>query len=444
MNKIINLFFCFCLVSNIGFSQQIIKSKLIINKPAFLNLYTFDGVIEKSIGSAAIDKNGYFEIKLNIKYEGMSYFKINGKKIADFYLYENTKIDSISDRYYFNKSDKKNTMWSEYMKDRYVFNSNYKALKDLLFIYRSTPELFDLNFISQVEDELSRIELLKKNTERKLATLPAIYNMQVCRLYIEKLYQYSINRKGDYSSFLTFPKACINESNILNGGFVRSLIDGYYSIAAIDVEKSKVKMQDFLTFMLDNIKDYDNTKIESIASYMLMSLERFGLSNHNQFLADMIRKTNCTLNNGANLIDDFYTNIKIDLQAPDISFKNNKLGDVGYENLSQIPNKVKVLIFGDSNCPKCKYDLNMLLRAKRYVKELKDIAVIYIDLADKKAQVFDKNDNVIHYKDNKQWDSDIVRSYYVYAAPTYVVMNEDNKIIQVPTMISEFLSKFTN
>jgi len=112
-------------------------------------------------------------------------------------------------------------------------------------------------------------------------------------------------------------------------------------------------------------------------------------------------------------------------------------------------NKFKLLIFGASWCPHCQTDYPSLVgKYKKLIKSY-DIEFVYICLdEDKEAyENFLKEAPFYTFCDYLGWDSPNVKNYHVFATPTYILLDQELKIlakIQSPEHLEAWLQANTN
>jgi thiol-disulfide isomerase/thioredoxin len=97
------------------------------------------------------------------------------------------------------------------------------------------------------------------------------------------------------------------------------------------------------------------------------------------------------------------------------------------------------LVFGVSDCGPCKKEAIELLKYYDAWKTKKDVEVVYISIdTDKEAyKTAYQNAPWQSYCDYKGWDTQAAKDYFVYATPTYILLDKDMKILVHPSSVGQ-------
>lgn len=121
-----------------------------------------------------------------------------------------------------------------------------------------------------------------------------------------------------------------------------------------------------------------------------------------------------------------YQAMKEGNQAPNIIF-NTPSQDV--KDLYSINANQTLVVFWASWCPFCTSDLP---KVNEWAKHNPDIKVVGISLDDDKEayqEAISSLQHLVHSSDFEKWESKPVNDYYIYATPTYILLDKDKKII---------------
>ena len=107
------------------------------------------------------------------------------------------------------------------------------------------------------------------------------------------------------------------------------------------------------------------------------------------------------------------------------------------------------MVFGASWCPNCQSDYPKLKEKYTSLKTNYDLEIVYISIdTDKKVfEEYYKNAPFITYCDAKGWETQAAKDYYVFATPTYILLDKDLKIIaklQSPEHLEAWLKEKNN
>ena len=116
--------------------------------------------------------------------------------------------------------------------------------------------------------------------------------------------------------------------------------------------------------------------------------------------------------------------------ATNIIFKK-KEGRTKMQDLKNLPNKYKLVVFGASWCPNCQTDYPKLKDKYALLKANYDVEIVYISIdTDKKVfEEYYKDAPFITYCDAKGWETQAAKDYYVFATPTYILLDKELKIL---------------
>jgi thiol-disulfide isomerase/thioredoxin len=187
----------------------------------------------------------------------------------------------------------------------------------------------------------------------------------------------------------------------------------------------------------------DEKKLNDVTTYLFDLLERHSLNQASEYLAlKVLNETSCTINNDLAKQLETYRIMKKGNIAPEITF-----GDMGYlngirqnqfNNLSSLSTPYTLVIFGASWCPKCVEEIPKVIQNYGKWRNL-GVEVVYISLDTEKGgfEQAVKTYPFFAYCDYKKWDSQVVNDYYVFATPTFFLLNNKREIILRPNTINQ-------
>lgn len=123
-----------------------------------------------------------------------------------------------------------------------------------------------------------------------------------------------------------------------------------------------------------------------------------------------------------------YATLKKGNKAPD--FKLNVVNaKLKVERLYKLKAEKTILVFWSSTCPHCMEEMPKL---NDWVAEHKQIKIIAVSLdtdPNLHQETIKKLPHIIHSCDYKAWDTDAATKYYIAATPTFIVLDQDKKIV---------------
>ena len=123
-----------------------------------------------------------------------------------------------------------------------------------------------------------------------------------------------------------------------------------------------------------------------------------------------------------------YAALKQGNKAPD--FKLNVVHTkLKAKNLYQLKSEKTILVFWSSTCPHCMEEMPKLNNWAAEHKQLKIIAISLDTDSALHIETIKKLPNILHTCDYKGWNTDAATKYYIAATPTFIVLDQDKKII---------------
>lgn len=259
---------------------------------------------------------------------------------------------------------------------------------------------------------------------------------QTANRYIERMPQH----ETDFNT-LNF-----NEPNLYTSGLLKEFLEGYFKLMESHLDSEK--MYQHINISTDAwIKSLiqNPTLQQEIAQYLFNYFEKRSLFPAAEHLAlSMLNQTNCQLSDKSINLFEQYRKLAVGKKAPNIVL-NQKISN----DLKNIKNKYKLVVFGASWCPNCQTDYPKLKDKYNSLKANYDLEIIYISV-DTDKKVFDEyynNAPFITFCDVKGWDSQAAKDYHVFATPTYFLLDNSLKIvakINSPEHLEAWLLKNAN
>ena len=279
-----------------------------------------------------------------------------------------------------------------------------------------------------------------KNQENRfpafIKTLPAnsyaAYYLQIRKLimdfpltanrYIERMPQHEID----------FKNINFNDDKLWTSGLLSELLNGFYQLMESHIEIEKVtKHCNLATYAWIKSLSSNPTKQQAVAEHCFKWLEKRSLFGAAEHLAKaMLNQTNCQIDEKRTHLFEQYRKMAVGNTAPDIIFENKEEKNKS-KDLKSINSKYKLVIFGASWCPNCQTDYQKLKEKYTSLKVNYDVEMVYISI-DTDKTAFDNYYKVapfITYCDAKGWETQAAKDYYVFATPTYILLDKELKIL---------------
>ena len=237
---------------------------------------------------------------------------------------------------------------------------------------------------------------------------------------------------------IAFNKIDFADDALWQSGLLKEILINYYQVLGL-YQDNEVIIKKYIEANNVWLKTLENQPIkqQEIAEFCFTMLEKKGLTKASEQIAlTILNKDNCQLTNKQADLFEQYRKLAIGNTAPDFFFIQT--------SLKKMKNKFKLLIFGASWCPHCQTDYPSLVgKYKKLIKSY-DIEFVYICLdEDKEAyENFLKEAPFYTFCDYLGWDSPNVKNYHVFATPTYILLDQELKIlakIQSPEHLEAWL-----
>lgn len=258
--------------------------------------------------------------------------------------------------------------------------------------------------------------------------------------YIDRMPQHEID----------FKNINFNDNQLASSGLLGELLDGFYQLMESHLDLEKVT--EHCNLATDAwIKSLANnpTKQQAVAEHVFKWLEKRSLFPAAEYLAKaMLNQPHCELTEkNANLFEQ-YRKMGIGNTAPNISLEH-KQDKSNTKDLKSINSTYKLVVFGASWCPSCQADYPKWKENYAALKGKYNLEIVYISI-DTDKKVFDeyyKEAPFITFCDYKGWETPAAKAYYVFATPTYILLNKELKIeakIKSPEHLQAWLESKLN
>jgi len=413
-----------------------------------IKLVGFNGFQTNPIDSAKADEKGVFKLSYSEKDYGMGYLAGEDNKAFIVILApdENLQIEGevlALPQTVTIKNGKQNQLFEQYASEHPRREQALSAWEFLTKIYQS-DSLFAIHQKPQnaIENEIQRIN---QEDEAFLASLnPTTYASWF--LPVRKLVS-SVSTIAQYrtheipAAIASFRSMDYTDSRLYKSGLLRETIEAHVWLienSGRSLDSVFIELNKSIDIIIDNLAR-DESKFNEIIDYLFKLLEKRSLFTSSEYLAlKVLNETSCTINNDLAEQLESYRAMKIGNTAPDFSFNGDVFAS-GYQaekipkKLSDLKSKYTVLVFGGSWCPACTKELSEIANLYNKWKNY-GVEVVFVSLEEDK-QVFKNYASkfpFISVCDYKKWESPIVKSYHVFATPTFYLLDSNREILLRP------------
>jgi thiol-disulfide isomerase/thioredoxin len=237
-----------------------------------------------------------------------------------------------------------------------------------------------------------------------------------------------------------FKKINFLSDELWHSGLVPQLLEGMYAMLESLNSKDKITLQgnNISSVWISNLAS-NVEKQQEVGEFCFKLLERQNRNSEAEFIAlTLLNQTHCTLDAKRTNLFEQYRKLAIGNTAPDIALNKT--------TLKQLNAKYKLVVFGASWCPNCKTDYPSLVGSYKQLKEQYKTEVVYVSL-DTSKQAFQSYYNqapFIMVFDGKGWQGQATKDYSVFATPTYILVNNNLKILAKLTTPQQLMQWLQN
>lgn len=448
MKKLLGLLAIFTTFASMA---QIIKGnfKPLANQEIVLE--GFQGLKNYPIAKTKIDVNGHFKLSYSIVDYGMGYLKSADQKIF-LVLLSGEDIELVGEVLSDPKTIKitkgqENQWFEQYAYEHPKREQALSAWEYLEQIYRE-----DALFARQIVPNKAIQKERKRINKEDVAFLNGLPKESYCRWFlpIRKLVS-SVSVVAQHrpaeipATIQAFRSLDYTAERLYKSGLFKEAIESHFWLlenCGKPLDSVSIEMQLSIDAMLVSLVK-DDEKLNEVTSYLFELLEQHSLFSASEYLAlKVLNLKSCTIDSDLARQLESYRTMKKGNIAPDIAFQEQSFVNGVKQNqlnlLSQIQTPYTLVVFGASWCPKCTEELPTLIQNYSKWKNL-GIEVVYVSL-DTDSAIFEqaaKSYPFFAYCDYKKWESTPVKEYYVFATPTFYLLNQQREIILRPNTIAQ-------
>jgi peroxiredoxin len=405
--------------------------------------YRIDSMITDHEGTASFlfgngMNEGMYRIQVD-KDRGMDFLFI--KKDVSLSIDKSFSLDSAKA-----SGSEINEDFLRYIKGKKDYHSRYDLLEPLLYYYPENDP-----FYSEIE---SKARQLKDSYTSLIATLLDKHGRDLLATVI-RFDQLQDIKPGELSpdetSYLKshyFDSVDLNDTLILYTPILPVKVIDYLSLYIIPGASRDVQESAFIQ-AVDTLMKFTSGYMrirEMFINYMSNGFQAYGFEKVLTHLVEnYMSDSTCVSQEESSKMQkriEGFKKLAIGNTAPDFNALDIKGRKV---QLSTIKAEYKLIIFWSGECPHCAEALPGLIKLyHRYRPELEVVAVsVDSDEHTWKTTVKAHDLDWINIAELKGWDGSIIKNYYVYATPTYLLLDKNDKIIAKPMTTKELRNELS-
>ena len=440
----------FCFLSVYASGQNTVNGRFPQLANLQIRLEGYDGFNTYHIAGTKISDEGSFDLKYSEADYGMGYLVtednnsfvliLSGEDIVltgESLAYSGSiQIVKGDDNLVFEQYAKEHPRREQTLSAWIYLRNIYKA--DPLFISKDKPR-------QAVETEIERIRQEDKDFLNNLPPGSFIRWYLPVRKLISSVPVVAQYRTEEIpGSIDAFRHLDYTDPRLYKSGLLREAIEAHFWLienSGRSLDSVFIEMNISIDHLIENVVS-DTKKFNEITEYLFKLLEQRSLFGSSEYLAlKVLNEVSCTIDKDLSSQLESYRSMKIGNIAPDIAFTHG-LHSPAWQpgksprRLSETESKYTLIVFGAGWCPNCSESLKEI--ASFYEKwNSYGVEVVYVSL-DEDEQVFKNDVSVfpfISVCDYKKWESEVVKSYHVFAIPTFYLLNERREIILRPNSV---------
>jgi thiol-disulfide isomerase/thioredoxin len=444
-------FIFFCIISINANAQYILTGDFPPLAGQQVRLVGFEGFGIYTIDSTSASEKGHFALTYSSKDRGMGYLAAEDNK-AYFVVLANEDIQLKGDVLSAAESivclsGKENQLFVQYAVEYPKRQQTLSAWNYLIKIYQ-TDSLFikHKEAYKAIEREIQRIIKEDIGFIRNLDPQSYVSWYLPTRKLVSSVSNVAQYKTDEIPETLAaFRKLDYTDKRLYKSGLYKDVIDNHYWLLEnmgqpLDTVFKEMNIStDYLIANLSN----DEKKFNEITKYLFDLLESHSLFQASEYLAlKVLTQNNCTLNNDLARQLESYSAMKKGNKAPDIVFTGDifKNGTVlkSPKRLSEIEAAYTIVVFGASWCPKCVEEFSQIPQLYGKWKS-KGVEVVFVSLDTDKTsyEIFANFFPFISLCDYKKWETKAAKDYYVFATPTFFLLDSNEKIVLHPNSVKQ-------
>lgn len=431
---------------------QSVAGELSLLAGKIVKLEGFNGLQTYAISSTIADSNGYFSLRYSTADLGIGYLvSANEKPFIIILSGEDIAIEgeALSRTETLRTTKGQENRWFEQYAREHP--KREQALSAWLYLEKmyQQDELFSEQEVPKnaIKAEKSRIKNADGDFIESLPKDSYVRWFLPTRKLVSSVSMVAQYRTEEIPATITSLRTLdYTDQRLYKSGLLRDAIEGHFWLienSGRSLDSVSIEMKISIDYLIKNLAR-DEKKFNEITTYLFDLLERHSLFDASEYLAlKVLNEMSCTIDGNFAKQLETYRAMKKGNTAPDFNFEGDVFG-AGFEGmvtpqkLSDIKSNYVLLFFGASWCPKCTEELPQINSLYKKWKD-QNVEVVFVSLDEDKIAFKNAAEKLpfITVCDYQKWSSPMAEAYYIFATPTFYLLNDKREILLKPNSVKQ-------
>ena len=434
------LAFFFVVCSGVAPAQHNLSGTFAAHGGAEVRLLGYNGVETQVLDQGTLTPEGGFQLNYPHAYVGMGLLQLkDAGSLLVILSHEEVQLTGNSIQALDNLSyaqSPENLLFVNYVKEENLRNQRYSGWKWLQDRYQDPASASTLEQINQ------NIALLNQQRQDFLAAIPTeryvSYYLPLRQFTADWAAALANNPERIPHLIAKFKTYDLSDQRLWQSGLMQEFYEGHFMLLEgyDNNEAGYLLIKESIDHIVAMLSGHEE-KLLTVSEHLFHFFEERSLFEAAAHLSvAMLTQNGCTVEGELERRFEQYSSMKEGNRAPDIVFETaagqQKKGFKKQENtLYDIKSSYKLVAFWASWCEHCMKEIPKLQSAYFKLQE-KDVEVVAISLDNDQVafQAGSGGHTWYSYCDFKKWDSPAVQDYYVFATPSFYLLDADNKILK--------------
>lgn len=412
-----------------------IKGSFLGAKEKEIRVMGFTGTKDTLLSQTVTDALGNFTLSYGKSYSGAANIQV--KELSNLIVLLNKENVSITwaDFKDFNSvqfsNSKENAVFQKAFQINLESQKRLAGLNYLMPLYQTdtTKTSWHIQLEKEAGIERSRFSDFQKKVPGQLYTKSYLQYREVLQLLQQE------NKTDDEATTAAtaFLALDFSTKNLYHSGLIKECFEAYFKqVFKLDNKNLIIKELLIFTDTLKRSAQSNPMALNNYTEYLVHQFEKYGIIEVAEHLAlSLLDDNKCVIDSKTLPILEQYKKMALGNTAAVLVLHNQ----AKYKTSADIKAKYQVVVFGASWCEACQSEMPQLKDYADTFKKQYDAEIVFISIDTKEAEYknYTKDFPFISSCDYKGWEGENVKNYYVFATPTFIILDSNRKIVAKPS-----------